>query len=1552
MSNQVGSEIIRFKCSECSADLIAPRAHVGEIIICSGCKASVTVPAQGEPAQFEAVVAAPKVSTPAVAARDIPVSDDRPAAVVEGAAVRTLSMGSSEAADPTSRSNSDYTARSSGAGTAYPARRVKPAPKSSRGAIVGLALAIVIVAGGGVGYSMHQNKQRLAMQDQIGNVISKADTATGEGDIDAIDRNAKEAESLLKQHGKGLDQALTSKWNDRLKFYAEVRRNLSELQEMYDKSEASFVAAKTPDESEKILTTLRSKLEAKRSAEGPVKESNKPVIAKLESLTRNTAKLQEKQKVRRIRDDLQTAQKLYTDGKIEDAGVKARKISEDLGAAPPVQDQKIEAGVKQLLDRFAVFKTAEEIRLKPARFGYTESLRKLQAEIDKLGEDIELKPLRAKLLEFKNEVSEDEKTKLDNLKKSVAAAEAQYQSGKIEEAGDSATKLSAELKPLQADKELESRLAELQKIATEFKQAKDIRSTASADYAGAREKLEKKLNEIDPNNAQLRPLAAAIRILKREVHTEQHPQQKLSAKELDELRQVALALTRDKNIELEGAENDSVGVKYDGKSVRLTIGKTAISRMLLLQSGDNRFMVKPEDLLGRTGQAPHAARVLRHASELGEAMQKAGVWSEDIWDATAETPFPSARRTEAGKEVLFLNDRLYIGTAQQKSTAEKEAEADFVKKVEALANAVENDTASDEDSRRVIVFAIRAAAKEAEWFDHLKGEFVRRVLAGDYIESNLPGTATRLKKELADYREAFAKISNTIPFFTGASAKGDELVEGRTYEEHSVWQIYDKAADTTTFAIKDPDDEKGGLFILYDFAGKQTSFPGIENAKKVRMSHQAAGVIATYDPASGKMTHDQDYWDKAVALEAPPYRTEVIASRGFGPPAWSLPPHVLLVDQHATTKGIVTPYGKLEVKDFSKIADVAKRNAEKDQFLAQMAKVLPTANYLHLYFRYFHEYILDSPITSNPTLLGSRTHCGDLHQTAHESLNRLMGGRYVGDCDDLAELFMQVTRMQNKLSFVMSLPAHAACGWTEKGDDGMYTFYIVDTGPPRVFKHKELDKVIEMACRAYDDNNTMRFDPKSLGYLFRFNGEATRTPYWLSSRMYTDKPYAEAMELVQSYWHFHFYALGINTMLEMIEKGDRVPENCIELAGLYGQVRETEESIRWTAESMKQLGPEDRSSRFNETSRIASLWRVEKNYQKAYEVVQDMIAELKQLENERTSLNFHSTRLELMGVLQSIERPWEAWDVVRGDIQKFFERRALRIEHVGGLTSLYKKMKDLIAEGKVPDVREKAEMQKLENILMWFYANSLFEPDDDFNSYMRKYASLGIYYAGKYGNQRLKDELLKGAPFPDVAKPREHTKRKDPEEEDWKWIRLSIPSYSVAIADAIDFDEPETKWKKDDAVKLIDAMLKAGEEAKKFGSLSSAEYEILSKRVLRAFLIKDWADLDKVLAETGKRNFARLTTEISETFGQCAKLVTPEEFVQQYKVFAKYIKSRTSYFTVVYEAYRNDGYDQAVAASKVALDCWPGDKDMAREAKYLKELADKKKAKVAAEPKK
>ena len=1528
MSNEVATELIHFICPRCAAPLNAPLSHAGESMNCPACQSGVLVPtalgAAGSPAQsgptpqvhgVDSATAAGEAPAPAVvslvapapaseaapvsppapmpgepatpeaavplipldSAAQVPAEGTVPAEipaqgmniVADPAAVRPPSPSwhglpaGEHGEDAAATSSTDAAAEAppsathleparhsslpsaSGVARTRPAfalrrRRViaprRPSGPPARKVVAVFAALIFIAVAAVIGISIANGIQRSRIEREISAVIANAETAFSANDISTAAQLAQTAQEQLNSSPQPLNPEMVKHWRARSGHFLNAQSEAEQLQAIYSQAE-------------KDLNGARSRLEDKKSLYGPLTADSQPLVARVEGLLLDLAKLELKQKQQRLREELQKAEARYKDGKVEDAASLTNEVAKQLADKPAVQNPDLERRLKVLLKRGEQLKDAKEVRLAAHGGTYSEAKRKLQAQLDAL----------------------------------------------------------------------------------------------------------------DENNADLKPLYQRIAALKNELVQEEKRSRKLDVKEASAISAFAKALaSRDRDITVGQLDGDGIGLTYTGKPLRMGLQRGALSESLFLEANGYRLLVDADDLFGRghsegvAAKPGRQARVLTHALALGEALKLAGVPADETWNATEEAPLPSARRLgEDGKEYIFLGDRLYVGKPAEKTESEKEVEAEFAKKAETLAVAVEKDTPTPEEVRTIVAVAVRAAYKDADWYDHLPGDFVRKVINGGYIESNMPGTAERLKKELADFRAGYARISKPNVRFRGLSSQGDEAVELHTYEEHAIWRVQNKAADTTTYAIKNPDDERGCLFILYDFPGKLADFPADAEPKTVRMTYQAIGVTASYDMAANKLTCEQPVWDRAVVLETPIIPNEVRLGKGFGPPGWCLPPHVLLVDLMGNTKGLVTPYGRLDVQNFNLIADQAKRAAAMDAYLKKMAKVLPTPNYLHLYFRYFMEYILDSPVTSLPNLLGSRAHCGDIHQTSFESLQRFMGGRFVGDCDDLAELFMTITRRQNKLSYVMSLPQHAACGYLEKPkQDNDFTFYVLDTGPPRVFKDKDMEKAIEKACRAYDDDKTMRFDPKSLGFLFRFAGEPTRSPYWLSSRMYVDPLYGEIMERVQSYWHFHFYALGIKTMTEMIEHGDRVPENCIELAGLYGQVREVESSIHWTNEAIKQFAPEQAISRMNEEFRIAAMWREERNNQKCYEALQGMCAELKRLESDPQSMNYLSLRLEVMALLTTIDRPWEAWDAVARDMLFLKNISALRganlfkIEHAGGLTSVYEKMQRLLRKGRQPTPVENDKLKKIEELLGWFYGHALFEPEDDFGDFMRKYAYLGLWYAGKYGHERLVAELLKGGPFPDPAKPRVHTNRKDPEAEDWNWIRLSLPSYSLAIGDALDLDDPPEKWRRDEAVKLTDAMLKAAGEARQFGSLSSSEFQLLSARVFRACLIKDWPDLEAVLKETGERHWARLTADIAETFGRGARFITPAEFVAQYKVFARYIKSRTAYFTVVYEAYRADGTEHAVQASKVALDCWPADEDMKREAQYLEELAGKRQTRL------
>jgi hypothetical protein len=300
-----------------------------------------------------------------------------------------------------------------------------------------------------------------------------------------------------------------------------------------------------------------------------------------------------------------------------------------------------------------------------------------------------------------------------------------------------------------------------------------------------------------------------------------------------------------------------------------------------------------------------------------------------------------------------------------------------------------------------------------------------------------------------------------------------------------------------------------------------------------------------------------------------------------------------------------------------------------------------------------------------------------------------------------------------------------------------------------------------------------------------------------------------------------------------------------------------------------------------------------------------------------------------------------------------------------------------------------------------------FTDEDDFNDTLRNYAFMGRYYGGKFGEKRLVSELLKDGPYP--AKQKDHKDRSkvllsdaaiaylrsagmpepllakvcklkeddpvgrgeflqklgqilDKKEveryrdpilaaarlaEDWKWIRLAPLSYTLAIGDAIDPDDPPEKWRKEEAAKLAEAMARAADHARQFGSLASGEFMLLSTGVLHACLVKDWKEFEEVLKEVKKRNFARLTASVAETFGRSARFLTPDEFAAQYKVFSKYVETRAPYFNVVYEAYRTQAYEQSRRAARLAVQRWPDDENMKREVKFLDELiANRKKEKA------
>jgi hypothetical protein len=656
-----------------------------------------------------------------------------------------------------------------------------------------------------------------------------------------------------------------------------------------------------------------------------------------------------------------------------------------------------------------------------------------------------------------------------------------------------------------------------------------------------------------------------------------------------------------------------------------------------------------------------------------------------------------------------------------------------------------------------------------------------------------------------------------------------------------------------------------------------------------------------------------------------------------------MPPHVLIVDSDGWAHAVITPNGRLDLPDFPEIENETDEEGKKtrqkaqDKFVDQCAKILVSPGELHLFFKYFMVYCLDSPIPGRPDIIGSGKHTGDIHQNHYQFLDRKISDRFLGDCDDLAEFYQRITRKQGKLSYVLGVPAHATCGFVDK-KNGEHVMTFVDTGPPRQFKSDTMAKVVEAGLRSYDLEGTKPFDSNNVEFLLRFAGEQTRTGYYLSTRMFEDPKYAKTMIQVQSHWHFHTYLLGIKTMEEML-KTDRNPANCFELSGLYRSVRETGKATKWWKAGIDGIPKDDLSARTNEHLRYVALCMQNQDNKKALAMLDEIAKMLETATkdpNER--VHFLGMRFYAASAMSSLKEPWKGWETVQEDARMLLKAEKVAYLHGIILSNLYRQMKKLEREGKALSAPEKTATQQLRQYIQQYLKEKLFEREDSFVSALHKYDIVADFYASEYGEKRLLEELLKNGPYPEND--RDHVERgENSEAEDWKWIRLCLRTYQSFVGEWLSDEQPRAKQKPDDAVKVIDAALNAVEHARKFGSLAGDDDQLKGLRIWRAVIKKDWKELEEVLKDVQKKRWSELDNLVAETLGSASRFIEPKDFRENVMpLFSKNIAARQHYFALVYNVYNVRQYEAARVAALVAVKKFPNFKEMAEEARYLDDL--------------
>lgn len=924
---------------------------------------------------------------------------------------------------------------------------------------------------------------------------------------------------------------------------------------------------------------------------------------------------------------------------------------------------------------------------------------------------------------------------------------------------------------------------------------------------------------------------------------------------------------------------------------------------------------------------------LEAATELSRALRAARhprAFADEPWVVRPDAPGMCALNIKEKQAWVVLGGRLFEGAPAEESDRNAAATA-FKEAAQALEKAVRESASIPEEIRGPMAALLKATHARAPPADHLDMKFCREALQAGYLEAQLPTIDATVAARLKDYREAYGAMLKLRPRIEARAPDKAAVTLFANWDNDSLWRLADPAAKTTTFSTMTRDGMGSSLAAVSVFEGLHDEFPASAEPVEVRMSHGVAGVVSRWTAAGGKLEFDPARWAKAVSLGEPGAIPE-----HFGTGDWQTPPHALKVDARGQAREIILPAGAVKVEPFTSIAAGPARREAQDRFLKQCAAAFRSPGEYHLFFRYFVQYCLDSPVTTATTLIGSSRHTGDAHQDAYQTLDRWLNGKFLADCDDLAELYWTVLRRQDRPAFVLGVPGHATCGVAEKNGDG-WSFFCVDTGPARGLKGADLDAIVEKVLRSYDRDGSMMFDPRQMRFLFRFGGEQTRSDYYLDSRILRDPEYADLMIRVQEYWHFGFYALGIETMSKVLET-DRMPANCQEIAGLYTRVGLWEEALKWTEAGIKGLETKDEFTGLSDTLRVVQCLRELKRKDDAVRTLKTAAERISKVlkDDPKQADRYRSLKFSVAAQLADNDAPWDAWSFIEKDVVALAESGAPAESLMFGATRIFSEMKDAERAGAVLTDLQKRAMGKAGELLEEYFDSSLFESDDSSLDLARKYGHYFGYRVALLGLAKATEELVK----PEYPKDQ---RRPDPAKEpaaalSWPWIRLCPLSYSMASGAALDKDDPAAGGPKA-AIAVVRALEQALPEIRRQGSLGPLEFQVLDLRLLRGCLEMDEKTIRAVFDEMKRQGWGDLYESLAGTLGRAAEFMKVEDFEKVFRIFCEYQVPRRHYYGVVYSALAAEARECALAASKACIERFPDDADMRREHSLLKKLS-------------
>ncbi|MBA2479227.1 MAG: hypothetical protein H0V44_01090 [Planctomycetes bacterium] len=863
-------------------------------------------------------------------------------------------------------------------------------------------------------------------------------------------------------------------------------------------------------------------------------------------------------------------------------------------------------------------------------------------------------------------------------------------------------------------------------------------------------------------------------------------------------------------------------------------------------------------------------------------------------------------------------------------------------------------TGLDDLGRRTVVDMLQRMAddKNPSDLDEVTPGFARRVARFRWVEGVFGSTHAEAAAELVSAIADAERFLPTVSYEDVSEARALRLAEVHDAFGNGGWALSTPTRSAFTRAHTQPMyyPQLPEMSVVVDLPAGADPCVSPQSITGARLFH-GGHLLASWKPETGFQA-DLEAWRKVVTTHG----------KGIGKNAVTdfLPPHLVIAGLDGDIDRVVTAGGELK----------PPRNGsavEAERFLIDCAKTLPDAAHLDLVGEYLFAYVYDSPDSRHPFLIGNKRDKGDIHQTSVQTISAVTGGMMRGDCDDLAELYQAIAERQGRTAHVISLPAHAACCWAEKQDDGAWHVFILQTGPAVEFADRTLADALAKSYKSFDDSET--FDPNGLSLSLRFSEENTRSHWRLSWRIFAEPEYARVMIDVQKDWHFQTYQRGIAKMLRRIAEGDDDNANFRELSGLYTSTGQYDLAAEHHRRAIEQT--RDPLSRLYENIELVGQLFQGKHDSEARALAKDIIEKqipehrdklgvsvvqvgaelcgvLRDHANDLTvktirtcMLGFMSTRIVHIGNwLNSPEFNQEAWEM-SSEFQKW--RRLTQLFAATGIAALEEAGQDALPLDDTLQGVAKSVQEWLNNIAF----RDLDEPDEA----MMRYASAGAYYAAILGQERF-TALLEKAEVPKSGE-HDHLQRIGGLAQlnlDLPWIRISVPFWSERITELFERHR-ETLDRQE-----VARMGRHIETAYAVGTKLGIEHPIIDHqyhlaRLIVALVAQDADVVRERLHLVAEKDDKRLRDASAQWLGDAARFLPLDWYKQVLGIWKDELNYKPKYFLIAWRAALNHAPRHALMVGEMAATEFKDDPAFIEEYDFMKTVLEQPAKDAAAKEK-